>query len=83
MDDTVKIVIELPKKVFEARKMSEISPWVTVPILDAVRNGVPLDDIKKEVWLTDFDFGDYSDHTEEIQDKVIGILDSIGKKARG
>lgn len=82
MDDTVKIVIELPKKVFEARKMGEISPWVTVPILDAVRNGIPFDDIKKEVWLTDFDFGDYSDHTEEIQDKVIGILDNIGKKAR-
>ncbi len=45
MDDTVKVIIELPKKVFEARKIGEISPWVTVPILDAVQNGIPLDDV--------------------------------------
>lgn len=43
MSDTVKLVIEIPQKVFEARKTGEISPWVTVPILEAVQNGIPLD----------------------------------------
>ena len=43
MSDTVKLIIEIPKKVFEARKTGEISPCVTVPILDAVQNGIPLD----------------------------------------
>ena len=43
MDDKVKLIIEIPKKVFEARKTGEISPWVTIPILDAVQNGIPLD----------------------------------------
>lgn len=49
MSDNIKLVIEIPKKVFEARKMGEISPWVTVPILDAVQNGIPLDDVKAEM----------------------------------
>ena len=49
MSDTVKLIVEIPKKVFEARKTGEISPWVTVPILDAVQNGTPLDDVKAEI----------------------------------
>lgn len=49
MSDNIKLVIEIPKKVFEARKLGEISPWVTVPILDAVQNGIPLDDVKAEI----------------------------------
>ena len=49
MSDTVKIIIEIPKEVFEARKIGEISPWVTVPILDAVQNGIPLDSVKAEI----------------------------------
>lgn len=49
MSDTVKLIIEIPKKVFEARKIGEISPWVTVPILDAVQNGISLDTVKAEI----------------------------------
>lgn len=49
MNDMEKVIIEIPKKVFEARKTGEISPWVTVPILDAVQNGTPLDFIKAEI----------------------------------
>ena len=49
MSEKVKLIIEIPKKVFEARKIGEISPWVTVPILDAVQNGMPFDDVKAEI----------------------------------
>lgn len=49
MSDTVKLVIEIPKKVFEARKMGEISPWVTVPILDSVQNATPLSEVLDEI----------------------------------
>lgn len=49
MSDKVNLIIEIPKEVFEARKIGEISPWVTVPILDAVQNGIPLDTIKGEM----------------------------------
>ena len=75
MDNTIKVIIEIPRKVFEARKVGEISPWVTVPILDAVQNGVLLDDIKQKILAIDFDFGDYYNHTMEIQDKVLEVLD--------
>ena len=49
MSDNTKLVIEIPQNVFEARKMGEISPWVTVPILDAVQNGIPLDDVLDKI----------------------------------
>lgn len=49
MSDRVKIVVEIPKEVFEARKVGEISPWVTTPILDSVRNGTPLSEELAEI----------------------------------
>ena len=84
MSDNIKIVIEIPKKVFEARKIGEISPWVTVPILDAVQNGIPLDSVKAEIKekcdeinyiVSDLP---YSKH-RAIQELLCEILASIGK----
>ena len=35
----------------------------------------PLPDVKQKILAIDFDFGDYYDHTVEIQDKVLEVLD--------
>lgn len=85
MSDTVKVIIEIPQKVFEARKMGEISPWVTVPILDAVQNGIPLDSVKAEIKekcdriddIARANIFQYAPH-REIQDLLCEILASIG-----
>ena len=79
----MKLVIDIPDNVYEWVKNTGKFGMYRFDTAKVIKNGIPFDDIKKKVWLTDFDFGDYSDHTEEIQDKVIGILDNIGKKARG
>lgn len=80
MSDTVKLVIEIPKEVFEARKVGEISPWVTTPILDSVQNGIPLDDVKlkieQDMSLDMFD--DYGNETA-IHKELWEIFDNIGK----
>ena len=86
MSDNIKLVIEIPKEVFEARKIGEISPWITVPILDAVQNGTPLDDVKEQMKKTRrFHVGTFEDDNPidygivEGFDKAIAILDNIGK----
>ena len=38
-----------------------------------------LDKIRAEIESTDFDFGDYYDHTEEIQGMVFDIIDKYRK----
>ncbi len=82
MSDTVKLIIEIPEKVFEARKIGEISPWVTVPILDAVQNGIPLDDVKAEIEKHQFSREYCCDHNIDTaidMGMVRIILDNIGK----
>ena len=82
MSDNIKLVIEIPKKVFEARKIGEISPWVTVPILDAVQNGTPLDDVKAEIEQLRLHKSRFitSDGRVCIDSQdVLEVLDNIGK----
>lgn len=78
MDDTVKVIIEIPKKIYE-HACDGVIKFVTaemdVEIEKAVKKGVLLDDIKQKILAIDFDFGDYYDHTIEIQDKVLEVLD--------
>lgn len=83
MSDTVKVVIELDKKIYEhacdgIKKF--VTPEMGVEIEKAVKKGVLLDDVKQEIRMVDFDFGDYYNHTLEIQDKVFEVLDNIGGK---
>ena len=84
MTDKVKLIIEMPIRDYEwLKKFAKGNTFI--PVYDALAkaflNGVPLDDVKQEIWTTDFDFGDYYDHTAEIQDKVCEILDNIGKES--
>ena len=80
MSETVKLIIEIPKKVFEVRKMGEISPWVTVPILDAVQNGIPLDDVKAEIEKLSNANPSYWHSGDMVErEEVLEILDNIGK----
>ena len=80
MSETVKVIIEIPKKVFEARKMGEISPWVTVQVLDAVQNGSTIDDLKAKIQaerLSEIDTrGKF--YNMGLND-AIHVLDNIGK----
>ena len=83
MSDNIKLVIEIPKKVFEARKIGEISPWVTVPILDAVQNGIPLDDVKAEIITERHNLADAKDWGRYYGLGIaLEILDNIGKAER-
>ena len=80
MSDTVKLIIEIPKEDYEFTKGAKTARvYPSEYYVKLILNGIPLDDVKQEIWVTDFDFGDYYDHTAEIQDKVCGILDNIGK----
>ena len=87
MSDKLKLIIEIPKKVFEARKIGEISPWVTVPILDAVQNGIPLEnviaDIKNCEIRHDFRIAEKDTKSRELMhgifSDVYGVLARIGK----
>lgn len=89
MSDKVKLIIEIPKKVFEARKIGEISPWVTVPILDAVQNGIPLDEIKAEIdreyeELDGYDpssLGTFAEKVDNILDKYKAYNRPKGERA--
>ena len=81
MSDTVKLIVTLSKGQYEDLKNIQCGSIGARMIVNAVMNGIPLDDVKQEIWVADFDFGDYYDHTAEIQDKVCGILDNIGKES--
>ena len=83
MTDTVKLIIEIPKDYYEIIKHNVEHHLTDYRPFEIIGNGIPLDDVKQEIWVADFDFGDYYDHTAEIQDKVCGILDNIGKESEG
>ena len=44
-------------------------------MLEALKNSLALDQIRAEIEQTDFDFGDYYDHTEDIRGLVVEVID--------
>lgn len=81
MSDRVKIVVEIPKEVFEARKVGEISPWVTTPILDSVQNGKPLSEVLDEI-RTEIEEKAHSDNNAIYRDGLLYALYVINKHTK-
>lgn len=49
-------------------------------IIDALYNGIPLEDIKAEIKSMDFDFSDFYDHTDRIIEMVCEVIDKYRKE---
>lgn len=104
MSETVKLIIEIPKKdielirktsfVEDERTMFKQSPsdrqgtMMLHRLMDSVKNGIPLDDVKAEIREKSFnhyfEYGEYVGEDcrkERIihSDQVLEILDNIGK----
>ena len=92
MSETVKLIIEIPKEdieficktsfVEDERTMFKQSPsdrqgtMMLFRLMDSVKDGIPLDDVKAEIKALPYDTDPY----EYAIDDVIGILDNIGKE---
>lgn len=83
MSETVKLIIEIPKKDYEAFKEliainiggMRSGKGLIYSCLTAVKNGTPLDDVKAEIKALRYG----SDTYKYAIDDVIEILDNIGK----
>ena len=76
MSDTVKLIIELPTDKYLSVKTNIINDF----IYDAVKHGIPLDDVKAEI-ETDLSgdmFDDYGNETD-LHKVLWEILDNVGK----
>ena len=80
MSETVKLIIEISKATYEDLKSGKIySSLCEAPqgLVEGIRNGTPLDDVKAEIEETAKYDGIYID-----TDFVFEILDNIGKGIR-
>lgn len=87
MNDNIKLIIEIPKKEYEAfKELIAINigrcsgKGIIQTCLNAVKNGTPLDDVKLKIeqdmsWDM---FNDYGNETA-IHKELWEILDNIGK----
>ena len=89
MSDTVKLIIEIPKELYENKK-GYLTNMDAHMICKAVQNGTPLDDVitemkkKKRFHVGSFEADDPIDYGIVIGfDKAIAILDNIGKESEG
>lgn len=90
MSETVKLIVKIPKYLHEDLKSGKIySSLCEAPqgLVEGIRNGTPLDDVKAEIREKSFnhyfEYGEYigEDCRKEriiYSDKVIEILDNIG-----
>ena len=92
MSDTVKLIIEIPKKEYEAfKELIAINmggrcsgKGIIQTCLNAVKNGIPLDDVKAEIEKHQFSREYCCDHNIDTaidMGMVRIILDNIGKES--
>lgn len=91
MSETVKLIIEMPKEIYESRygdECDEKDCLIIDTFTHAIANGTPLDDVKSKIEDCSFDhyfeYGEYIgenpiQHRICMTDKVLDILDNIGK----
>ena len=88
MSETVKIIVTLSKGQYENLKDIQFGGIYSRMIFNAVKNGIPLDDVKAEIREKSFnhyfEYGEYigEDCRKEriiYTDVVLKILDNIGK----
>lgn len=84
MSETVKLIIEIPKATYEYLKSGKIySSLCEAPqgLVEGIRNGTPLDDVKAEIKT--FTITEKSEYDAGFNDAVLkcfNILDNIGKR---
>lgn len=80
MSETVKLIIEIPKDAYRAcrpLKTDNDQGILTFCIVNAVADGIPLDDVKAEIKRMEYHMIDCE--VLVSQDEVLEILDNIGK----
>lgn len=97
MSDTVKLIIEIPKEDIEfIRKTSFVEDEKTMfkqspsdrqgtmtlfRLMDSIKNGIPLDDVKAEIDEQYDRVRPYNIDVAEGLEMALDILDSIGKES--
>lgn len=84
MSDTVKLIIEIPKDYYEVLSKTEViltsqrsgKTFMSV-IYSAVKNGIPLDDVKAEI----ADLPTDALEVHKLKSRVLYMLDNIGKES--
>lgn len=87
MSETVKLVIEIPKETYLGLRGC-ISVRNAIVSVEAIHNGVPLDDVKAEIEqncqeIDTISHNEYENAVEQgkeiAYENVLSILDNIGK----
>ena len=80
MSDTVKLIIEIPKNVYAECQGDIYFPDTGGELFNAVKNGIPLDDVKATIEQTAKDYDKFADY-RRVRGLWIAleILDNIGK----
>ena len=80
MNNTVKLIIEIPKHLYDVIKNKECTSRNV--ITTAVENGTPLDDVKAEIkTFTITEKSEYDTGFNDAALKCFNILDNIGKES--
>lgn len=83
MSETVKLIVTLSKGQYEALKDIQFGGIGSRMIFNAVKNGVPLDDVKKEIETNlSWDMFDENGNKTRLHKELMDILDSIGKETK-
>lgn len=83
MSDTVKLIIEIPKRDYE--EIKKVGTFTFPRLSKAIREATTLDDVKAEIEkLNPVDYGSmfsYESHNgaRDMQSDILDILDNIGK----
>ena len=85
MNDTIKLIIEMPTEMFQEMRDNDLINVKTLnKSIKAIENGIPLDDVKAEIEKNCDRINSiasvlsYPQH-REIQELLCEILDNIGK----
>ena len=78
MSDTVKLIIEIPKEMYEALLNGYEEPYSRM-FSDTVKNGIPLDDVK-ESYIKKRDIDGLSWHYFDDYEPYVSVHDLEGLK---
>lgn len=80
MSNTVKIIVTLSEGQYEALKDVQFGGIGSRMMFNAVKHGIPLDSVKKEIDKAYEEFDGYDPSAlDSFECKVFEILDNVGK----
>lgn len=90
MSDTVKLIIEIPKGAYKAciaLKSDSDDGIVGLCAVNAISNGIPLDEVKADIQRTItaswYNGENYKKNYRDGLDDALKIIDNIGKAEKG